>query len=200
MGGWWRWALVSPDGVAPSQMVSMSASVNLPLHHKVEKFSSGTAHPGGPGKRAVKRLWCGGCSSQCQTNSVWALKAIYCWVTYGTSCVVLIVGGIRCRLQLNSATAFTHLLPAMKTGLETYEHDSIPPEHALPTVDSLWFLPAPACNMCQMIHRGRCHTEFTVLVALTFTFGAGIYQQILGPVTVKKFDWLIERLHRRLFG
>jgi len=30
------WALVSPDGVAPSQMVSVSASVNLPLHHKVK--------------------------------------------------------------------------------------------------------------------------------------------------------------------
>jgi len=28
MGGWWRWALVSQDGVAPSQMVSVSASVN----------------------------------------------------------------------------------------------------------------------------------------------------------------------------
>jgi len=31
----------------------VSVSVNLPLHHKVQKFSSGTAHPGGPGKRAV---------------------------------------------------------------------------------------------------------------------------------------------------
>jgi len=40
-GGWWRWALVSPDGVAPSRIVSVSASVNLPLHHKVQKFSSG---------------------------------------------------------------------------------------------------------------------------------------------------------------
>jgi len=28
---WWRWALVSPDGVAPSRMVGVSASVNLPL-------------------------------------------------------------------------------------------------------------------------------------------------------------------------
>jgi len=46
MGGWWRWALVSPDGVAPSQMVCVSASVNLPLHHKVQKFSSGTGSPG----------------------------------------------------------------------------------------------------------------------------------------------------------
>ena len=38
IGGWWRWALVSPDGVAPSRMVSVSASVNLPLHHKVQKL------------------------------------------------------------------------------------------------------------------------------------------------------------------
>ena len=45
-GGWWRWALVtSPDGVAPIRMFSVSASVNLPLHHKVQKFSSGTGSP-----------------------------------------------------------------------------------------------------------------------------------------------------------
>ena len=42
LGGWWRWALLSPDGVAPSRMVGVSASVNLPLHHKVQKFYSGT--------------------------------------------------------------------------------------------------------------------------------------------------------------
>ena len=41
-----RWALVNLDGVASSRMVSMSASVNLPLHHKVQKFSSGTGSPG----------------------------------------------------------------------------------------------------------------------------------------------------------
>jgi len=46
MGGWWRWALFSPDRVAPSRrMVSVTASVNLPLHHKVQKFSSGTGSP-----------------------------------------------------------------------------------------------------------------------------------------------------------
>ena len=38
MGGWWRWALVSPDRVAPSWIVNVSASVNLPLHHKVQTF------------------------------------------------------------------------------------------------------------------------------------------------------------------
>jgi len=48
---WWRWALVSPDGVAPSRMVGMSASVNLPLHHKVQKFSSVTSSPGWSRKR-----------------------------------------------------------------------------------------------------------------------------------------------------
>jgi len=42
MGGWWRRALVSPDGVVPSRMAGVSASVNPPLHHKVQKFSSGT--------------------------------------------------------------------------------------------------------------------------------------------------------------
>jgi len=61
MAVWWRLALVSPDGVAPSRMVCVSASLNLPLHHKVhdivQKFSSGTGSPGGPGKRAVKWLW-----------------------------------------------------------------------------------------------------------------------------------------------
>jgi len=44
-------ALVSPDGVAPSRMVSVSASVNLPLHHKVQTFSSGTSSPGWSQKR-----------------------------------------------------------------------------------------------------------------------------------------------------
>jgi len=43
-GGGGHW--VNPDGVAPSWMVSVSASVNLPLHHKAKKFSSGTGSPG----------------------------------------------------------------------------------------------------------------------------------------------------------
>jgi len=37
--------LVSPAAVAPSQMVGVYATVNLPLHHKVQKFSSGTGSP-----------------------------------------------------------------------------------------------------------------------------------------------------------
>ena len=56
LGGWWRWALVSPDGVAPSRMVGVSASVNLPLHHKVQKFSSGTGSPRWSRKKGRKWL------------------------------------------------------------------------------------------------------------------------------------------------
>jgi len=56
MGGWWRWALVSSDGVVPSQMIGVSASVNLPLHHKVEKFSSGTGSPGLSQKKGRKTV------------------------------------------------------------------------------------------------------------------------------------------------
>jgi len=52
-GGWWKWALVSPDGVAPSGMVGVFASANLPLHHEVQKFIMAPAHPGGPGKMVV---------------------------------------------------------------------------------------------------------------------------------------------------
>jgi len=61
MGGWWRWALVSLDGVAPSRMVCVSASVNLPLHHKVQKFSSGSGSPGWSRKKNRKTVvvWCG---------------------------------------------------------------------------------------------------------------------------------------------
>ena len=60
-GGWWRWALLSPDGVAPSRIVGVSASVNLLLHHKVLKFSSGTGSPGWSRKKGRKAVvvWCG---------------------------------------------------------------------------------------------------------------------------------------------
>ena len=56
MGGLWRWALVSLDGVAPSRMVTVSAYVNPPLHHKVQKFSSGTGSPGWSQKKGRKTV------------------------------------------------------------------------------------------------------------------------------------------------
>ena len=59
MGGWWRWALVSPDGVAPSRMVGVSASVIFPCTIKSRNSLLAPAHLGGPGKRAIKWLWCG---------------------------------------------------------------------------------------------------------------------------------------------
>jgi len=51
-----RWALVSPDGVAPSWMFGVPASINLPLHHKVQKFSSGTGSPGWSRKKGRKMV------------------------------------------------------------------------------------------------------------------------------------------------
>ena len=56
MMGWWRWTQLSLDGVAPSRMVGVSASVNLPLHHKVQKFSSGTGSPGWSRKKGHKTV------------------------------------------------------------------------------------------------------------------------------------------------
>jgi len=60
MGTRWRWAMVIPDGVAPSRMVGVSISVNLPLPHKVQKFSSGTGSPGWSRKKGHKPVvvWC----------------------------------------------------------------------------------------------------------------------------------------------
>ena len=41
-------------------MVGRSASVNLPLHHEVQKFSSGTSSPGWSWKKGRKTVvWCG---------------------------------------------------------------------------------------------------------------------------------------------
>jgi len=52
--------LVSTDGVAPIQMVGVSDSVNLPLHHKGQKFSSGIGSPGWSRKKGRKTVvvWC----------------------------------------------------------------------------------------------------------------------------------------------
>jgi len=47
---------VSPDGVAPSRVASVSASVNLPLHHKVQNFSSGAGSPGWSRKKSCKTV------------------------------------------------------------------------------------------------------------------------------------------------
>jgi len=44
------------DGLAASQMVGVFASVNLPLHHKVQKFSSGNSSPGLSRKKGRKTV------------------------------------------------------------------------------------------------------------------------------------------------
>jgi len=44
--------------VAASRMVGVSASVNVPLHHKVQRFSSGTGSPGWSRKKGPKMVVC----------------------------------------------------------------------------------------------------------------------------------------------
>jgi len=61
----------------------VSASNNLPLHHEVQKFSSGTGSPGWSRKRAVKWLWwcCGRLSWP--AVSFWAhVTREYCILSY----------------------------------------------------------------------------------------------------------------------
>jgi len=58
MGGDGGGSLVSLDGVAPSRMVGVSASVNIPLHHKVQKISSSTGSPGWSRKKGRKTVAC----------------------------------------------------------------------------------------------------------------------------------------------
>jgi len=82
--------MVSPDGVAPSQMVGVSASVNLPLHHKVQKFSSGTGSPRWSRQKGCKVVvvWCGGAKfhacKHAQTHTVFAYPAYYSRITHKT--------------------------------------------------------------------------------------------------------------------
>jgi len=66
-GGWCRWALVNPNGVAPSRMVSVPASVNLPCTIKSRSSLLAPAHLGGPGKRV--KNGCGG-GGGCDTLTV----------------------------------------------------------------------------------------------------------------------------------
>jgi len=63
-------------------MVGVSASVNLPLHHKSRSSLLAPAHLGGTGKRAVKRLWCGDQSNLTQGHITTADRRFshICWV------------------------------------------------------------------------------------------------------------------------
>ena len=77
--GWWRWTLISPDGVVPSRMVGVPASVNLPLHHEVQKFSSGTGSPGWSRKKGCKTVVvCGGGMWFLVCYVALFIEAIYC--------------------------------------------------------------------------------------------------------------------------
>ena len=48
--------LIMRGGLAPSRLVGVSASVNFPLHHKVQKFSSDAGSPGWSRKKGHKTV------------------------------------------------------------------------------------------------------------------------------------------------
>jgi len=77
--------LISPDGLAASRMVGVSASVYLPLHHKVQKILLAPAHLAGPRNTHTTILWsfCGTAwVSRCQKESSFGL---YGWQTHRPS-------------------------------------------------------------------------------------------------------------------
>jgi len=106
MGGWRKWALVSPDEVAPSRMVSVSACVNLPLHHIVQKFFSGTGSPGWSRNKGRKMVVVvvGSVETHCryQTKHKMVISKkeqekclnifwhIFSWQDWGQSCVAFV--------------------------------------------------------------------------------------------------------------
>ena len=72
-------------------MVGVSVSVNLPLHHKVQKFSCGTGSPGWSQKKGRKMvvMWCDGGSERHMANGYkhvpgslanWPLNLCWCMV------------------------------------------------------------------------------------------------------------------------
>jgi len=93
LGWWWRWALLSPDGVAPSQMGGVSASVNLPLHHEEQRFSSGISSPGWSRKKGRKMVvvvglwlwWYLGCSCPLAVPIMNHLQVWWLWTASSTS-------------------------------------------------------------------------------------------------------------------
>jgi len=67
-------SLISPDGVAPSQIVGVSASVIFPCTIKSRRFLLAPAHSGSPRKRAV--TWLRVCIPQ--NRRVITAKCYYC--------------------------------------------------------------------------------------------------------------------------
>jgi len=69
-------------------MVGVSASVNLPLHHKVQKFSSGTGSPGWSRKKGRKN-GCGGHDKVLYkfTVTYFTFTTTVSWPLYRITCI-----------------------------------------------------------------------------------------------------------------
>jgi len=137
---WWRWALLSPDSVAPRRMVDVSASVNLPLHHKLQKFCSGTGSPGWSRKQAVKWLWWWWCLTEIQDAKTTAhhnhFKALFPgppgWAGARRELLDFMVQG-----KINSGRHTDH--PAGRHSIRTNQCPPLPSPHFL----------QPGCPSCR---------------------------------------------------
>jgi len=96
-------------------MVGVSASVNLPLHHKVQKFSSGTGSPGWPRKKGYKMVVVVvSCYfvlfmlcllyTPCSKNAIYCLGAYF--ITYLWCHVVIFFWNIRTSNLMQEVTDF----------------------------------------------------------------------------------------------
>jgi len=95
MGGWWRWALLSPDGVAPSRIVSVSASVNRQVHWKTV-YTQKLHFTSNSNLIVIRSKMYSFCMYiVCYNAVVWVLEkatmknhsSSFLWVFFGTTCL-----------------------------------------------------------------------------------------------------------------
>ena len=134
----------------PSRMVGVSASLNLPLHHKVQKFSSGTGSPGWSRKRAIKWLYCGDGNS---TKSL-GYKTIVFSVCSDVERIRCMVAVVCCRLEVAAACT-----------VQLVRSESL----VLSSTKSSWRRMGPTSRLCFVCMCSRTHSLYFTSLRLFLT-------------------------------
>jgi len=164
--------------VAPSRMVGVSASVNLPLHHKDQSLLA-PAHPGGPGKRAVKRLWCGGRMSSVRKCLGRLLQTV---VYIFNICTICTQGGLKmshCHCEAERVPLYSSLLQMVTNCWNAFtvrlsselviKFSPVIPRHLQPVATLPWeIFGAILTGIGQW--PCLCHPIFAVVVTVTVIF------------------------------
>jgi len=203
--GWWRWALVSPDGVAPSRMVGVSASVNLLLHHKIQKFSSGTSSSGLPRKKGRKMVvvvvWCYFVLfmlyllyTPCFKNAIYCLGAYF--ITYLWCHVVVFFWNIRTSNLMQKVTVFAwyfmhgsriSLTASMPLADWYYRSTCIPSQSPIPVLNGLNIEQRRLCNQRPCHYAKPSGGGLHFLSALLFRQCNSLFLLIVLPSTDDRF-------------